>query len=239
MPDKAWELLRAGDIDSGLNIMSKRYQDKPTASTALELGNGYLFVGQYKSAWRHLDHFNKQDKRPASIIFSMAGVAKWCSDRPLEAISEWRAGTEAEYQDWAGGIECPLLLFFASNSKHHPFREIATEADRLLQARVTKQHHIKHWPGPLAEYVLDQIDEAELRRRCYVDGESEAILYDRQCDFYVAVRARAAGDNVKSVELFKKIADISSSDLQGENFFLGCMWQPEFFLARYEIANVT
>jgi hypothetical protein len=101
---------------------------------------------------------------PHSIaaFFGMAGVAKWCADEPNAGVGIWESGLDAQFADGAGGVDLPLFLLVASILRPSVFSR--SEATRILEKRV-KDPRVKNWPGALAQFVLNLIDERALEER--------------------------------------------------------------------------
>ena len=112
-----WPLLRAGkaEQEKALQIVRRWYAQKPSPSHAMELGVAFLWLGRYAEAWEHFRSVILMDPLCGDGDYGMAGAAKWCLDKPQEAVIEWKAGLEAKYARAAGlNVQMPLLLFFAA-----------------------------------------------------------------------------------------------------------------------------
>lgn len=235
--DPWWNLLRSGAKEEGLRLIERGYEREPLTHE-MDLGIGYLFTDEYVRAWKHFTRANQESPTPTSIVAGMAGVAKWCLNKPEEGMAEWREGLRCEFTDWAGGVELPLLMYFASVARPDEFLKFRAEAEKLLTKRAGS-HLIRNWPGPLAEFVLSRIDESTLRNKCQQNDEVDTSLYHRLADFYVALKARASGDIAKWNATVRKIADTSGPEWSNHDFFLGSVWSEEFFLARHEASLLT
>jgi lipoprotein NlpI len=232
MAENYWDVLRAGDTEQALHKMREAYQKKPTASNAMELGVGYLWVGDYDAAWRHFDGFNRTYPNQLSVTYGMAGVAKWCLNEPEAAVEEWNAGLQCEFADAAGGIKLPLLLYFVSVAKPTVF--LRSEAETLVNSRANEAR-AEMWPGPLAKYVLGWIDQDRLRSECWYKTEATLLMRRFLADFYVAVLKSSSGNWASFVEMAQIATSLSWSDFDiNKRVFFSMIWQEEFFLARHE-----
>lgn len=222
--------MRRGDVESALAQMRGEYAQKLTVSHAMELGVGYLWIGNYQAAWEHFHAFNGANPFRYATTYGMAGVAKWCLGQRIEAVHEWREGLRCQYVDWAGGIKSPLLLFFSAtvDTVLVPISEVKD----LLAAR-GNDVAAKNWPGPLGRFVLGRIDEAQLRRESHYKIETVTTVRQWTCDFWVGVIERHNGRADRFLKAMNKVADVSWADFdQSKDLFLSKLWQEELFLAR-------
>jgi hypothetical protein len=241
MPTDPFELMRSGDTSRGLRILEEGFESEPLVYDT-GLGIGYLVAGEFEAAWEHFKTLIAVDVeagRPSTTFhYGMAGVAKWCLNDPEEAVAEWREGLSCEFTDWAGGVELPLLMYFASVARPKVFPKLRAEADVVLTKRAGS-HLIKNWPGAIAEFVLGRIDESALRSKCRQEDEDGTKLYNWLADFYVGVIGLVRGKQEPWRGTIRKIADVTRPDMSSPDYFLTCVWNEEFFLARHEASLLT
>ena len=229
-----WTLLRAGNAEqeAGLSIIQQSYAAQPHPSHAMELGVALLWLGRYTQAWEHFCSRIRIDPHSGDNDFGMAGVAKWCLGEPKDAVTEWRAGLKAKYARASGlGVRMPLLLFFASVIEPEAFDgDLAKE----LLAEKTKDLRIRNWPGPIAKFVLGQIDESELQKHCR--GTNDEETRDRQwlVEFYRSLIGLKQGTIPAFKNSMRKLTDVNQSEWQDETVLLSRIWNEEYFLARHE-----
>src|SRR5215467_9581744 len=99
----AWDLIRSGEIQTGLDWMRRDFEAEPDASRTMELGIAYLWVRDYRAAWEHFDQANRRRPGEMSAYYDMAGTAQWSLGQPQRAVSEWLQSAKCEYVDVAGG----------------------------------------------------------------------------------------------------------------------------------------
>lgn len=229
-----WQSLRSGNVKHGLDLMREGYRGDPSASHIMQLGVGYLWVQDYLAAREHFQEAVERYPRSMSSFYGMAGVAHWCIDEPAAAVKCWQLGLNAEYADAAGGIHLPLLLFVASILK--PASSSRNEAEQLLKKK-TRDPRVKNWPGPLAKFVLNGLNQEALEDLSKEQTKREISPYRKWLiRFYKDVLDLGRGD-LKS-ERFKKqlelMVDTKQPEWLDEKNFVHLVWNEEFFIARYE-----
>jgi hypothetical protein len=234
MADDFWALLRCGKTPEGLSHMQEVYRTDSGTSEAMELGVAYLWLQEYEKAYQHFQTFNEKYPLHSSVTYAMAGTAKWCMDQPIDAVKCWKIGLNSEFSDTAGlGFKLPLLLYFTSVVR--PNILPASEAMLLLSAK-SDDSRAKGWGGSLARFVQGKINEDELRKECPGRHDDETILHHWVADFYVAVVAHANRNEIRYLDLMRRVASLSWSDYDSNNrAFLSKLWSGEFFLARHEL----
>lgn len=231
----AWELIRAGDSDAGIERLRRAYARDRSASNVMALGEAYLWLKDYRAARGHFLAAIDQQFIIADCYYGMAGTASWCLRDREKAVLQWREGLKCGYTDAAGGITLPLLLFFASaaNPGLVAGEEVRQELDRRL-----RRHWARNWPAPLGQFVLGRIDHEEAFRgypRYPQQPEAHLQLARWQINFYVAVLENAKGNKARYRELMRAAAETTVEDFDPKNeLYLGKVHYPEFFLARYE-----
>jgi tetratricopeptide (TPR) repeat protein len=232
---KPWQLLRGAkaDQEAGLTLIRQAYIEEPTSSRTMELGIGLLWTAQYDSAGEHFEEAIARERRHAGDgYFGFAGVARWCLGNYADAVSKWNQGLKAKYARAGGlGVKMPLLLFFASVI--HPNLYDNAAAIQLIREKATDTR-IHCWPGPIAQWILEQITEGELLNCC--QGRHERDLRDNlwKFQFYKSlIKFGECGPTVFK-EAMHKWSDSSQLEWQNEHFLLRRIWCEEFFLARYE-----
>jgi tetratricopeptide (TPR) repeat protein len=228
--DEPWVLLRTQRIDDGLQELQQAFDANPTPSHIMELGIAYMWVERYQIARDHFQSAIEQYHGSMSSFYGMAGAANWCLGEFDEAVASWRSGLNAEFKDTAGlGIHLPLLLWFASIVKPSVFE---TGAAKRILSEKCKDSRIEEWPGPIASWILHNIDYSELLNQCRCESPSETADRHWLSDFYKAVINFEDSTDIDSQNSFLKLTDQSRPEWSDEAFFLARMWSEEFFLAR-------
>ena len=232
-----WVLLRGTEAEQeeGIRLVRHDYVERATVSRTMELGVALLWVGQYVLAFDHFRNAIKGRGPKIDSYYGMAGVAKWCLGDQREAIAEWVSGLKAGYTDAAGGVQMPLLLFFASVINPNVY-DNATVIKLMLPK--TADERIHYWPGPIVQLILGQIKGGEFLRQC--QGRHERDLRDNlwHAEFYRSLMRFEPSKILDFRESMHKLTDIEQPEWQDEDLLLTRIWKEEFFLARYEAGNI-
>ncbi len=227
-----WNLMRSGAIDEGLRQLRDAFAKQSDASHAMELGVACLWLKDYLAALEHFHYMQETHIHRLDCFRTMAGTAKWCLGLPQEAVAEWHAGLKAHYNEGAGGVTCPLLLYFASIVAPNAFSR--AEAERLLGVRADDSW-ARNWPGALAKFAVGRIDEEQLDRECIAPSEGQSLMRHWLAGFYLGLEEFDRGEIGLYKEFMRKTGTASDDDFDvSKRYFLAKLWHPEFFLARYE-----
>lgn len=230
MAPNAWDLIRTGDIRTGLARMRRDFEAEPDASRTMELGVAYLWLREYRAAADHFDEANRKRPGEMSTYYEMAGTAQWCLRQPEKAVAEWLKSTECEYVDVAGGVTPALLLYFASTYMPVAYDRAATV--KMLEARA-RDERATMWPGPIAAYLAGLISLDELERGFISTDESDTALRHWQAGFYLALgdhEVVAAGAFALKMRQTSTVTDMDFDPSYPD--YLTKLWHSEFFLAR-------
>lgn len=221
-----WDLLKQGKYEQAIPLFYKAYEkEKPGIGAEADLGGvalAYLLNDQPKLAAEVLVEVLSL-KHAGTYYFALAGVAQWISGEPDQGVSLWKAGRTAGYADAAGGMELPLLLYYAS--VRNPKLVTLTQANRQVKQQL-KHPWASSWPGPLGAFVIDEISEKKIHELAVFKHEQVTRRQTLQVEFYVGVKAEQLGDHGKFASQMKLCA--SSAECESET---------EFYLARHEAGS--
>jgi hypothetical protein len=134
------------------------------------------------------------ERYPDTGSYASAGIARWLLDETDEAVKLWVEGLDCDYRDEAGGMELPLLLFYAAVRRPKAFRK--SEAKKLIKEAL-KSSWATNWPGPLGRLVLKEIDESQTRELAKFDHPFVESQNVNELEFYCGVLALEAGDETE------------------------------------------
>jgi hypothetical protein len=229
MPKKpdGWDLLKQGRYDDAIARLYKEYEAEGPDS----VGSESFLVGVSTAL------LLKDDPKAAATVaegllgrrhvgtgeYALAGTAFWINGDHQKAISLWQEGEGSQYADASGGMELPLLLFYASarQPKLIPVEDVRSRLKKQLA-----HSWASSWPGPLGAYALDKISEKEVRDMAVFEQEEVTCRQVMQVEFYAGVKAAHQGDARKFKAQMKRCASTP-----------GCELENEFFLARHEVSD--
>lgn len=228
-----WTLLRKDNEEQheGLTLIQEAHAHYRSGSTIMELGIAHLWLRQYQQAEVHFQEAISSFPQAGDAFYGMAGAANWCLGQPKEAVLKWHRGLVAKYNRASGlGVRMPLLLYFASRADPGLVDE---KVVKQLLIEKTTDPRIVNWPGPIAQILLDQIKEDDLRSQlrscCIEDMQNREWLAKFYKNLAKCNKNERSALSVAMGELNERDLDLAT-----ENVFLARIWNEEFFLARFE-----
>jgi hypothetical protein len=113
------------------------------------------------------------------------------------------------------------------------------KAEQVLTQKI-EDARVKYWPGPLAMFVLNLIDESTLDERS-IQGQDRKVPPSAKwlIAFYKRVIEVERGDlNLEEFKgLMQRMTDTSDPEWSDERTFLYLLWNEEFFIARHEAST--
>jgi hypothetical protein len=233
--DDPWEQLKKGEAKEGIKQFEANYETEPSASSIMELGVAYMWIRQYAAAWELFSKSIEEYPKSISDFYGMAGTAKWCLNDVSASIHHWIDGLGSQFADTNGlGMHLPLLLFVASVM--HPGSHDTYSAEKLLRQK-TKDRRVGDWPGPIAQWVLGEIGDPELRAQCLDQDIVEVHDKEWLSEFYQAVRTYDRTKRRTFNLTMRKLSDTTRPEWADDDFFLARMRSEEFFIARHEASK--
>jgi tetratricopeptide (TPR) repeat protein len=154
-------------------------------------------------------------------VYALAGLTRWLLGERAEAIATWERGLNCDFQDVAGGMTLPLLLFFAA--LRVPDLYSIEHAKELVQ-KGTGHPWAHAWPGPIGLFVVGAIDQEQLTSAAVFEVDSVTRERLTQAEFYFALKALMEGREKWFREHLKRCAEAK-----------GCEVLEEVHLARHEL----
>jgi hypothetical protein len=230
-----WHQLRTGEFKAGLKQLRANYDEEPSASSIMELGVAYLWICEYETAWELFSKSIEEYPDTLSGFYGMAGAARWCLDDIPKAVQLWSDGLDAQMADTNGlGMHLPLLLWVTSILRPKFFSR--QSAEKLLKGKI-RDRRVGTWPGPVAQWIMLEIDGTELRTRCFDDDIIETHDKEWLIEFYEAVLNYEESERRPFVKSMRQLTDIARPEWADRTFFLARMWSEEFFVARHEASK--
>lgn len=117
----------------------------------------------------HLKKYNEVISLAESLIeirkgetdsdFIALGIAYWATSSVNEAIAAWTQAQFSLYKDAAGGIDIQVYLYYSAIKTGK--EELKGSSIKQIK-KILKSKKAFNWPGPLGNYLLDNITEAQL-----------------------------------------------------------------------------
>jgi hypothetical protein len=137
----------------------------------------------------------------SGTMMELAGAARWLAgERPI-AADRWIAALDAAHDGPAGAVKPPALLYYAG--LRMPEERYVLRGTRLL-GKLWKPKLARIWPGPVAGFLLDKVDEQSFLEDGYDDEELEARRL-ASARFWAGVKEQ---DPAKAREHFQASASI-------------------------------
>lgn len=210
-------------------------------SNYYSLGAVYMWSAEYRSALAHFDEKIRAQlpsNIPGDADFGMAGAAAWCLGDEKLAVKYWREGSTAGYAVGGANTRTELLLYASSLLNPATFPEAS--AKQLL---IKKAGHwrVKNWPGPIAQYILGNASEEEVRQKA-VEREGDPIGPNPkswQFDFYELLTTTAsAGNDMCALENgLQDLVTVKGSEYVAGLRFFYFLRIEEFYLARHWLSE--
>jgi tetratricopeptide (TPR) repeat protein len=232
-----WELVRHGDIASGIRMMEEGYKQDPSPSRTRQLGTAYLWAHEYEAALKHFQHAIKTEHSPGEDLYGFAGSALWCLRKYSLAVESWKAGVNAPSATGGVCTRSPMLLLLASILRPGSFSRKRAE-DILL--RKAENPRVRNWPGTLAQFLAGIIDKARLEASWigYIGKDVPDVMPEARwlTSFYESVVELDKGqiDSSHFRRLMSSAVDVSHTQWADQRSFVHLIRYPEYFIARQE-----
>jgi hypothetical protein len=124
------------------------------------------------------------DAAQSGTMLEMAGGARWLAGERELAVERWVSALEASYEGPASRLKPPALLLYAGTRMGD--QRFVLRGTRLL-AKAWKPKIQRIWPGPVAGYLLGNVEEQSLLDEGYSDPDLEARRI-ASAHFWVALK---------------------------------------------------
>jgi hypothetical protein len=213
-----WELIKAGQYEMACDNADREFHESGSLLSFRNKIFALLVLGRYADSANLCETIIQKSGGDSDSDFIFLGVSQWLLERYSEAIDTWKKAKHTKYTDAAGGVEIPLMLFYASISLKDNSLNLKACNDL---GKIYRPRRPKMWPGPIAGYVLEEISEDELRSEI----SKQAILHEKQlcqAEFYIGSMRYKSG-NIQGY--YQAMHDALG---QGPSSLV----KPEFYLAR-------
>jgi tetratricopeptide (TPR) repeat protein len=220
MPSDTWSLIKEGKYEDALGQADREAAETGSLLPYRNKVLALLNLGWHSQAVRQCEEVISLSAGDTDSDYIFLGVAHWLAGEADAAIAAWEGARQAKYTDAAGGIEAPLLLWFAGvRERRDELKKRAATAIR----RIGSSPRAKNWPGPLAAVVSRGSSLSELIPQM----SSQPLVQPRQvcqASFFLGVARLEAGDEAAARELMRQAASQQPTALL----------RPEHYLAGHE-----
>jgi tetratricopeptide (TPR) repeat protein len=220
-----WDLIDEDHYAEAVDAFKKRLKRDKRGLNYYNRGIAYLNLGEYDNALADFQAADDRSEYSSDGYLQSVGVAHWLAGRESQAAATWEdlviaiERAEIQYTDGAGGVGSPCLLWFAGVRLGQA--NLGELARRVLKNKVNtevgRNWCIDNWPGPIARFLLGQMDEERLRERI----GAVPILRERelcQAEFYIGVRAHQVGDRFAAKKAFRRAAQLHAAKIENEYY---------------------
>jgi len=219
-----WELIKDGKFAAACEAADAEMVRTNSLLPSRNKITALLNLEEYEEAVILSKSVIEKTKGDTDTDFIFLGVAHWLQGHKNRAIEAWRQATDSNYTDAAGGVEAPLLLFYAA--QRCGLEDLREESLQMLK-KLCNPTSETTWPGPLAFYVLGYMDERTMREKI----SPQPILAAKQtCQalFYVGITNLVNGETSGFNAMMQEVTSHVPFGLL----------KSEFYLARNEIKKI-
>ena len=221
-----WVHIQNGDYAIAVEKYSELIDSKPDPPfysnrgiAHLNLGELQLALKDFQSAHHLQDHASDRYRQwTATVYWLLADYAK-AQEQWTVLVDDLERGN-IQYSDGSGGTHNGCFLWFASTLNDLP--DGVELAERSMK-RLLGSARSKNWPGPVAAFILNQID-ADTLRSCVSEVDARRRRESCQVDFYAAIKNLRENENSECQKLLQQ----ASSEPKA-------LIESEFYLAQHEL----
>ncbi len=227
--NSAWQATLEGDYPRALEIFNVVLRRAASLGATQNRGITRLLAGDAEGAL--IDFMSTRSFGPSNRNAIFIGTALWLNHRQHLACKDWEYEIEQlwlkniVYSDAAGGVLPAALLWWGSaHSGFHMYKDVAEQ--QLKRLKQTQRCRC-NWPGPVASFILGDIDENDFLASAGGSAYAQINLR-RQCQaqFYIGATYLADGDE----EGYKN--QLQKGLAEGSNIS-----DAEYHLAHYELKH--
>lgn len=162
-------LIFAGMDDPRQLLEEGRFEELAREDHPLWRGLALLELKRWPQAARTFEE--APDAAQSGTLLELAGAARWLAGEREAAVERWISALDAGYDGPAGRLKPPALLVYAGTRLGDD--RYVLRGKRLL-TKGWKPKVSRIWPGPVAGFLLGQVDEESLLQDGYDDPDLEA-----------------------------------------------------------------
>jgi hypothetical protein len=176
-----WELIKIGKFHEACQKADEEFSANQDILPLRNKVFALLHLRKYEELTELSSELIKIRNGETERDFVYSGIGYWALNEKQKAIEIWKQGESAKYTDAAGGIEIPIILYFAGIKlkDENLKKESLQKLKKLLKSKAAI-----NWPAPIGTYIIDKITKEELLTKVVnID-----ILRERQlCQAYFVI----------------------------------------------------
>ncbi|WP_035301892.1 hypothetical protein [Clostridium sp. DL-VIII] len=208
-----WDLSQQKDFYGIYKKADEEYAETKSESSLRYKAGALLHLKKYQDVLDNATELIKISNGRTDTEYIWAGIANWFLGNYADAVEILKKGLKTKYTDAAGGVEIPALLYYIAVRSND--KKLEKEAIALLKKRCKSKVSL-NYPGFIAGYILDRIDDNELLNSYASFKELKRRILCKAY-FYIAVRNLKNGDEEMFYENLKKCIE-NESYLEYEYF---------------------
>lgn len=210
-----WQLIKDGHYREACTLADTEYGQQKDALCLRNKVLALLCLGEFEESLQTSQTIIDLTKGTTDSDFIFQGVAHWLSGADGKAIVSWKNGLNCSYTDAAGGIEIPVLLYYAAARKGDA--TLADESLKLLSSKLDPA--IRQWPAPIGAYLLGQITKEDVATAI---SQNAVLKAKQQCQacFAFGVKELASRNKDSALSCFCEAAGLGPVTLARHEIYL-------------------
>lgn len=208
-----WDFIKQKDFYGACKMADEEYAETKSEPSLRNKAIALLNLKKYNDVLGIADELIGITNGRSDSDYILAGIANLLLDNYTEAIEILKKGLNTKYTDAAGGVEIPALLYYIAVRSND--EKLEKGAIALLKKRCKSKVSL-NYPGFIAGYILDRIDDDELLNS-YASFKELKTRILCKAYFYIAVRNLKNGYEEMFYENLKKCIE-NGSYLEYEYF---------------------
>jgi len=184
MPTSGFIPILAAVSDPHELLQAGRFDELANEEHPLWRGLALLELRRHPEAAQVFEE--AEGAQESGTMLELAGAARWLAGERQVAAERWIAALDAGHDGPAGAVKPPALLLYAG--LRIPDERYALRGRRLL-GKLWKPKLSRVWPGPVAGFLLGEVDEQPFLEDGYEDPGLEARRVSG-AQFWAGVKAQ-------------------------------------------------
>jgi hypothetical protein len=168
VPGRRFVYILAPVSDPHELLQAGRFEELANEEHPLWRGLALLELARFPEAARVFEE--AEGAQESGTMLEFAGAASWLAGERQAAAERWIAALDAGHDGPAGAVKSPALLLYAG--LRIPDERYVLRGKRLL-GKLWKPKLARVWPGPVAGFLLGEVEEQPFLEDGYEDPDLE------------------------------------------------------------------